>query len=121
MTCLVLFSPLSVEARSQVSKASSFLAKCLTHRKSEKWVFIVAIVTEEIIVDENTKANGSLEGEGGETATQVECFNIEGLLCYLHPISMDLYFPTVKDGKYVDLYFPTAKDGKYINPGKLSQ
>ena len=47
-----MFSPLSVEARSQVSKASSFLAKGPTHRKSEKQVFIVAIVTEEMIVDE---------------------------------------------------------------------
>lgn len=121
MTCLVLFSPLSVEPRSQVSKTSSFLAKCLTHRKSEKWVFIVAIVTEEMIVDENKKANGSLEGEGGEAATQVECFNIEGLLCYLHLVSVDFCFPTVKDGKYVDLYFSTVKGGKYINPGKLSQ
>jgi len=116
-----LFSPLSVEARSQVYKASSFQAKLPTHRKSEKQIFIVAIVTEEMIVDENKKANGSLEGEGGEAATQVECFNIEGLLCYLHLISVDLYFRTVKDGKYVDLYFPTVKDGKYINPGKLSQ
>ena len=121
LTGLVLFSPLSVEARSQVYKASSFQAKLPTHRKSEKQIFIVAIVTEEMIVDENKKANGSLEGEGGEAATQVECFNIEGLLCYLHLISVDLYFRTVKDGKYVDLYFPTVKDGKYINPGKLSQ
>lgn len=116
-----MFSPLSVEARSQVYKASNFQAKLPTHRKSEKQIFIVAIVTEEMIVNENKKANGSLEGEGGEAATQVECFNIEGLLCYLHLISVDLYFRTVKDGKYVDLYFPTVKDGKYINPGKLSQ
>lgn len=74
-----------------------------------------------MIVDENKKANGSLEGEGGEAATQVECFNIKGLLCYLHLVSVDFCFPTVKDGKYVDLYFSTVKGGKYINPGKLSQ
>lgn len=51
---------------------------------------------------------GDLEEERGKAATSGEHFNIKGLLYYLHLISLDLYFPAVKDGKC-------------INPGKLVQ
>lgn len=51
---------------------------------------------------------GDLEEERGKAATYGEHFNIKGLLYYLQLISLDLYFPAVKDGKY-------------INPGKLVQ
>lgn len=48
----------------------------------------------------------NLEEKGGEVAaTYAEHFNIEGLLYYLHLISLDLDVLAVKDRKY-------------INPGK---